>query len=136
MELVRQNFVKRLIAAIIDGVILVVAGFVVGLALAKLPYVMGVVSAAIGVAYMSLEVIKAQTIGKMVLKLKITNADGSAASQAVLLKRFAIKNSASLIVLVGAIVGLPIIGMVAMLPGLAVLVGCFLVLRPDHLAGH
>lgn len=136
MEQVRQGIGRRFIAAFIDAVILVVAGVVIGVVLHRLPYVMGVVSAAVGVAYMSLEIFRGQTVGKMVLKLKILSDEGTPATQAELLERFAVKNAASLVVLIGAITGLHFLSLLAGLIGLAVAAGALMMLRPDRLAFH
>ena len=136
MDHVRQGIVKRLIAAVIDGLILAVIGFVLGLVLAKAPYVAGVVGAATGLAYMGLEVVRGQTVGKMILKLRITDVTGQPATPAALLERYAVKNAASFVVLAAAITGLGFLGVFAMVIGLAVTASALMMLRPDRLAGH
>lgn len=139
MELVRQTFVKRLVANIVDGVIVVVAFAIVGTLVGVIthsPYLVSLITSIMILAYTTLEVIKAQTIGKMVMKMKITNVDGTPATQQQLIKRWAIKNSGSIVGVVAAVTALHILTVLAALPMLAVVVGCFLVLKPERLAGH
>lgn len=136
MNQVRQGMPKRFLAGLIDFVILFAVGFVLGLVLHGAPRLLMIISPAVALCYMALEVIKAQSVGKMVMKLKITNQDGTDAPKDALMKRFAIKYAGNLITLVGGIVGLAVINYVGMLVGLAVLVGFFLMLRPDKLALH
>src|SRR5689334_7143194 len=100
----------RIVAALIDWVILVVGlvilNFVVVAALgagygARL--VTGIIDSAIVLGYFYTEVLKAQSPGKMLMKYKITNQEGGAATQDQLLKRYLIKMSAQFVGIVGAI---------------------------------
>jgi len=136
MNQVRQGFPKRFLAGLIDGVIMFVLSMVITVLFRSAPRLLMIISPAVMLCYVALEVIKAQSVGKMVMKLKITNPDGSDASRDTLMKRFAVKYAGTLIALVGGIVGLTIINMLGMLVSLAVLVGFFLMFRPDKLALH
>ena len=133
---VRQGFPKRFLAGLIDFVIVFVAMLVVGVLFRSAPRLLMILSPALVLCYMALEVVKAQSVGKMVMKLKITNQDGSDAPKDALMKRFAVKYAGSIIQLVGGIVGLYIISTLGMLAGLAVFIGFFLMFRPDKLALH
>src|SRR5689334_9291822 len=83
-ERVRIGFLPRFIAAILDGV---VTGILIGIPstiLGFIPHVgwIGrVVGGLLALAYMSLEVFKARSLGKACLGLTITAQDGSAASR-------------------------------------------------------
>src|SRR5207248_9941079 len=114
---VRQGFPKRFLAGLIDFVIVFVAMLVVGVLFHSAPRLLMILSPALVLCYMALEVVKAQSVGKMVMKLKITNQDGSDAPKDALMKRFAVKYAGSIIQLVGGIVGLYIISTLGMLAG-------------------
>jgi len=89
----REGFLLRFCAALIDGAFCFIPGFILTLVLAN---VAGVWLAAVLVTlayigYSSLEIFKAATPGKMLLRLKITNEDGSEADRQTLIKRWVIK---------------------------------------------
>ena len=138
------GFGPRFLAALIDGVILFGVAMVLGLILGGGAsafsgggsYIAGLVVSLFSLGYTSLEIFKAATPGKMIMKIAIRNADGSVAPQEVLIKRWAIKSSGSLVHTVSAITTIALIGHIGMLFGLVILVGCFFVLGADKLALH
>lgn len=141
--MVRIGFGMRLVAALIDCCINMGLMFalnatilaVMGLNTAGL-IVAGTVSCLAALAISSLEVFKAASIGKMLLKYRITLADGSDAPTDVLVKRWLIKQSPTLMTLAAALTMLPFLRWVGMLAGLAVFVGCFMALQPEKQAYH
>ena len=137
METVRIGFVMRLVAAIIDGVIAAVLVWVPSLVLAAVHPALGaIVGGLLAMAYYSLEVFRAQSVGKMVLKYTITRQDGSPASRDQLVKRYAYKQLPQALMVVAAV---PMLGFVTFLGGaaaLAVVVGALMTLKPEKLAFH
>jgi uncharacterized RDD family membrane protein YckC len=141
--MVRIGFGMRLVAALIDCAIMIGMAFalnatilaVVGLNTTGL-IVAGCVSSLACLALSSLEVFKAASVGKMLLKYRITMADGSPAPMDVLIKRWAIKQSPTMLSLAAAITTLGFLNWIGMLVGLAIFAGCFLALQPEKLAYH
>jgi uncharacterized RDD family membrane protein YckC len=141
--MVRIGFGMRLVAALIDCAIMMGLMFalnatvlaVMGLSVAS-AIVAGTVSCIAALALSSLEVFKAASVGKMLLKFRITMADGSDAPTEVLVKRWLIKQSPTLIALAAALTTLGFLNYIGMLAGLAIFVGCFMALQPDKLAYH
>src|SRR4051812_12325021 len=89
---VRVGIVHRFLAGLVDAIVLAVLTVVPNLVLSKVsPMLAGIVGGVLALAYYSLEVLKAQSVGKMVFKLKITKQDGSPATQDQLIKRYAFK---------------------------------------------
>src|SRR4051812_31872678 len=82
-ERVRIGFPMRLVAAVIDGIITMILTFIPTIVIALVigPRVAQIVSALLVLAYFSLEIFKAQSVGKMVFKFVITRQDGSPAPQ-------------------------------------------------------
>lgn len=136
----------RIGAALIDVVIVIVLSLALGSVVggsaimfspdAAGSYVAMLLMSILPLAYFSLEIFRAATPGKMVLKLKIANPDGSAANQATLIRRFCTKFAGSLLGLVGAITTLAILQTVGGVVGLVILIGFLLVLQPDKQALH
>ena len=148
----RVGFGSRFGAALIDVVILfavlAIVGMVLGVGTMSALGSMGGGAAAGGgmlmlalmglipLAYTSLEILKAATPGKMVLKLAIRNEDGSPAAQDTLAKRWAIKNSASLVGFVATVTGITMLHTLGSIIGLVIFIGCFLVLQETKQALH
>jgi uncharacterized RDD family membrane protein YckC len=151
----RVGFGKRLVAALIDvAIVLVVGGGISALTgsatdatLSKMAADQhaatagGVLAGAmvftvIAFLYSLIEAIAARSPGGMILKIIIRNQDASPASPAVLFKRWAIKNSGSIIALVSLVPGLMFLHYLSTILGLIIAVGCFLVLRADRLTLH
>ena len=137
----REGFLLRFCAALIDGVF---AG-IPALILTKVggERVGPFLGAAVFLGYSSLEIFKAATPGKSLLKLKIQNDDGSEASRDVLFKRWAIKQvpsalrlvaSAFLLISLNAIAGL--VGWVGVLALIGYVISCCLTFRPERQALH
>ena len=151
----RIGFGKRLLAAIIDGVIVGVGGSIAGSLFGGLvgstmgqtgmesqASIMAGVAAGmiffvlIACAYGLIEGFTGASPGKMILKIIIRNADGSQAETSTLLFRYALKNSSSIVSLVGFITGLAFLSWISNLLALAVLIGCFFVLAAARQAFH
>lgn len=79
----RKGLVPRLIAAIIDGLIVGVACGVLAV-LGKIGLILG---ALIYIGYPVIEILKAQSPGKMIMKFKVTTEDGQAPSRDQLVQR-------------------------------------------------
>src|SRR6266566_324139 len=89
----REGFLLRFCAALIDGAFCFIPGFVLSMVLVNAAgiWLTGVVVTLAYIGYSALEIFKAATPGKMLLRLKITNEDGSEASRQTLIKRWVIK---------------------------------------------
>jgi uncharacterized RDD family membrane protein YckC len=135
---VRIGFACRLLAAIVDGIILVVLTWVPKLVLTAIlgPIVAAVVGIALGIAYFTLEIFKAQSVGKMIFKYRITRQDGSPAERDQLVKRFAFKQLPAVLAIVALVPMLGIVGYLSMLAAVAVLASALFTLKPEKLAYH
>ncbi|MCL2040225.1 MAG: RDD family protein [Bacteroidetes bacterium] len=78
--------------------------------------------------YHSLEVIFAQSIGKMLLGIKIGSEDKKNASYKQLLLRYALKNSSSIFSLLALITSLAFMNTLGTITGVVFFIGCFFVL--------
>ena len=135
---VRIGFVWRLVAAVVDGVIAGALIFVPTLVLGAIlgPVVAGIVGGLLGMAYYSLEVLKAQSVGKMVFSYAITAQDGSPATRDQLIKRYAYKQVPQVLGILAAIPFLGILSFVGLAAAIAILAGTVLTLKPEKLALH
>jgi uncharacterized RDD family membrane protein YckC len=132
---VRVGIVHRFLAGLVDAIVLAVLTVVPNLVLSKVsPMLAGMVGGVLALAYYSLEVIKAQSVGKMVFKLKITKQDGSPATQDQLVKRYAFKQVPQALMIVAAIPFLHVVGLIAGLAAVGVLVCSLFMLKPEKLA--
>jgi uncharacterized RDD family membrane protein YckC len=142
MENVRIGFGMRLVAAIVDGVICAVLTWVPTLVLSKIHPALGsLVGALLGMGYFSLEIFKAQTVGKMIFQYKITAQDGSPATREQLVKRFAYKQVPNAIGIVAAVLmfitpALGFVSFIGLAAALAIVAGTLLTLQPEKLAYH
>jgi uncharacterized RDD family membrane protein YckC len=160
----RVGFGQRAAAALIDLAVVAIVGFVAGAAIggmlggwiggalgesagagassgalgAAIGAVLGAVAAFGGFVflYSLIEAFTGASPGKMVLGLKVGTADGRPGSAGLYAKRWAIKYSGTLLGLLGALPGLHVIGLLAPAAGVAVFVGCFLVLGDKRQALH
>lgn len=134
----REGFLFRFCAALIDAVFCVVPGFVLSLIVAKVAglWFAGVFVALAYLGYSALEIFKAATPGKMLLKLKITNEDGSEAARATLIRRWAIKQIPQFANLVAAVTALTIFGWFTMFCVIGFVISCCLTFRPERQALH
>jgi len=157
----RVGFGARLAAALIDIVIVASVGFGVGATLGGIlggglgrvldgpsgdaaaagtaaGAVLGAIAAFGGFVflYSLIEAFTGASPGKMVLGLKVGTADGRRGWAALYVKRWAIKYSGTLLGLLGAVPGLHVLGLLAPPAGLAVSIGCFLVLGDKRQSLH
>jgi uncharacterized RDD family membrane protein YckC len=160
----RVGFGTRLVAALIDLVVVGTAGFVAGAAIGGMlggwiggalgdsggvGSSSGALGAAVGAVfgamaafggfvflYSLIEAFTGASPGKMMLGLKVGTADGRAGSAALYAKRWAVKYSGTLLGLLGALPGLHVLGLLAPAAGVAIFVGCFLVLGDKRQALH
>ena len=89
----------------------------------------------VGTFYGLIEAFTGASPGKMVLGIKIGLAEGTAAPVSTLLIRYAVKNSGTILQLLGSI-GLAFLIPVAGLASLVIFVGCFFVLGQNKQALH
>jgi uncharacterized RDD family membrane protein YckC len=159
----RIGFGKRLGAMVLDiilcGVLVGVLGGVVGGMLglgagslaagqgdaaagamsgAALGAMMGMIAAAavIGCVYFLVEGFTGYTLGKLILGIRVANADGSQAPVSTLLARWALKNINFVLTVVALLTGIELIRMLGNVGGLVIFVGCFLVLGVSKQALH
>jgi uncharacterized RDD family membrane protein YckC len=159
----RIGFGKRLGAMVLDiilcGVLVGVLGGVVGGMLglgagslaagqgdaaagamsgAALGAMMGMIAAAavIGCVYFLVEGFTGYTLGKLILGIRVANADGSQAPVSTLLARWALKNINFVLTVVALLTGVELIRMLGNVGGLVIFVGCFLVLGVSKQALH
>lgn len=110
-------------AAAVAGVLGGMIGIVLGVAL-------------VGILYGLIEAFTGASPGKMLIGLKIANADGTVASIGKLLGRYAIKNVLMLSSLLAALTGVAALGQLGGLLGLVVFIGCFFALGSARQALH
>jgi len=145
----RASFWLRLGAIFIDAVILMIPIFVIGFLLVMIvgpkfgPVVMVFVQAAIVLAYYFFTEVKTgATIGKQLLKLRVTDINGNTATKDQLTMRVLFKLMtlplnilAAILLLVSAAVA-NIVSYVNVVPGMIVLVSGLMALRGNKLAWH
>jgi uncharacterized RDD family membrane protein YckC len=160
--MVREGFLIRLLAVLIDAVIFGVVWFVLALifgvsmmganGVAGQPNAAGnqtgqavavagsfaflLVLSIFGICYNLTEIFLAATPGKMALGLRIANEDGTPASTATLATRWAVKNSGSILRFLAVVSGLAFLGTIGGLAGLVIVIGCFFVLGAARQAFH
>ncbi len=155
----RVGFSTRLGAALLDMVIVLVAGALLGFLLGGtlggllggvagqgLGAIMGaMLGGAMGAAamvslvstvYGLIEGFVGQSPGKMILGIIIREQDGSPAARTTLLARYAVKNASTLLSLLAGITGSKLLESASGIAGVIVFLGCFLVLGASRLALH
>ncbi|HEV8264134.1 MAG TPA: RDD family protein [Gemmatimonadales bacterium] len=159
----RIGFGKRLGAFVLDlilcVVLVVVAGGVVGGMLgmtagslttgegdaaagamsgAALGAIMGMVAAGaiIFLVYFLIEGLTGYTLGKLILGIRVANADGTQAPVTTLLARWAVKNINFVMTVLAVLTGVEVIRVLGNIGGLVIFVGCFLVLGMSRQALH
>lgn len=138
VEQIRIGFAMRAVAAIVDAVVVAVLVFVPSLIVGAVVGprlagpVGGLVGGLIGLAYYSLEVFRAQSVGKLLFKYRITTADGGPASRDQLVKRYAVKQVPQVLSTLAAVTGLGLLGTLSGLAGLALLVAFLQILRKNN----
>jgi uncharacterized RDD family membrane protein YckC len=87
--------------------------------------------------YFSLEIMIAASLGKLLLGLRIGNEDGTAADKNVLITRYLVKNSSSLLALIGMISGtMFLVSSVSPLVLLVLFIGYFFILTQKRQGLH
>jgi uncharacterized RDD family membrane protein YckC len=141
----RVGFGPRFLAALIDGIAIVIVmwvlGMVLGIGIAGFApqagfSILAVIMGALPLAYTSTEIFMAASPGKKAMKLRIKNEDGTDASPAVLQKRWIIKMSGSVIGLIGTITTIAILSTVGSIVGLIIFIGCFMIFAAGNQALH
>jgi uncharacterized RDD family membrane protein YckC len=90
----------------------------------------------IAAVYFLLEGFTGYTLGKLILGIRIANADGTAASVTTLLGRYLVKNCNYVLSLVGFATGMHVLITLGRLGGLIIFVGCFFTLGAAKQAFH
>ncbi|PKP48580.1 MAG: hypothetical protein CVT95_04255 [Bacteroidetes bacterium HGW-Bacteroidetes-12] len=101
----------------------------------------GMIGTLAGIYLMSLvlfvmEGITGQTPGKMLLKIKNANQDGTAAAAGALWVRALLKYSGTILALLAGVTSLAILGTIGSVAGLIIFIGCFFVLGDKRQAIH
>jgi uncharacterized RDD family membrane protein YckC len=92
--------------------------------------------AVIGTLYFLIEGFTGFTLGKLILGIRIANADGTAAGVPTLLGRYLLKNCNLVLSLVGFATGVHALITLGRLGGLIIFVGCFFTLGAAKQAFH
>jgi uncharacterized RDD family membrane protein YckC len=135
---VRIGFLMRFIVAIVDGLVAwalvlvpsIVLGAIIG------PVTGSIVGGLLVLAYFALEIVKGQSVGKMVFNYTITAQDGSPATRDQLIKRYAYKYAPRILALVASIPFLSWVSFIGLAAALGVLIGTLMALKPEKLAFH
>ncbi len=90
----------------------------------------------LALAYWSMEIFKAASPGTMILKLRITNGDGTDALRSRLTMRWLTKNSPLLWSFFASLLKIPALELVSSINNLLVFISCLMVLRESKLAWH
>jgi len=101
----------------------------------------GMIGTLAGIYLMSLvlfvmEGITGQTPGKMLLKIKNANQDGTAAAGGTLWVRALLKYSGTILALLAGVTSVAILGTIGSIAGLIIFIGCFFVLGDKRQAIH
>jgi uncharacterized RDD family membrane protein YckC len=149
----RIGFGKRLGALILDGIFTAISAGVIGYALKDLfvglapadpdlgemggLYVAITGAAGIcAVLYGLIEGFTGASPGKMILAIKIGTENSMSANTNTLLTRYAIKTSASIVSLVGIILGVEILSSLSVVASVIITIGCFFALGAAKQALH
>jgi hypothetical protein len=148
----RKGFGPRVLAAVIDAVIILFFFCVVNLMTGMGTRTVGpngalvvttgarvgaIVAALLALAYTSTEIFLAGSPGKLILKMKIGSETGVVpAPQDQLLRRWLIKSSGSLLNLLYAFTFIGLFWWVAFLAGMVIFVGCFFAMGANRQALH
>jgi uncharacterized RDD family membrane protein YckC len=95
-----------------------------------------IAAAVLGLAYFLIEGFTGYTLGKLMLGIRIANADGTQAPVSRLLLRWAVKNNNFLLTVLAAASGVRFLATLGSLGGLVIFVGCFLALGASKQALH
>jgi uncharacterized RDD family membrane protein YckC len=95
-----------------------------------------VAAALLGLAYFLLEGFTGYTLGKLMLGIRIANADGTRAPVSKLLLRWAVKNNNFILNILAVATGISVFRTLGSLGGLVFFIGCFLALGASKQALH
>lgn len=155
----RVGFGKRLGAYLLDAVICSVLGALIGTLLGATLVGLffgsqggaaaggigalfgGIIGSIAGIFLMYIvlfliEGITGQSFGKMILKIKVKNADGTEATKGTTFIRALLKYSNFILTLLAGITGVAILGQIGGVFGLIIFIGCFFVLGSKKQAIH
>lgn len=122
---------ERIAAGDTTAVNVAVVGGIIGAVIA-----MVLAFVVIGTVYFLVEGFTGFTLGKLILGIRIANADGTAASVPTLLGRYLIKNCYYVLSLLGVVTGVGALGTLGTVGGLIIIVGCFFTLGTARQAFH
>ena len=91
---------------------------------------------ALNLVYYFLEVLNGATPGKMIVGIRIANADRTAGSTKVLLNRYLVKHSDTILNLLATITFISILDLLSFIAMVAIFIGCFFVLGDQRQALH
>lgn len=97
---------------------------------------MVIAAAVLGLAYFLIEGFTGYTLGKLLLGMRIANADGTRAPVSKLLLRWAVKNNNFILNIVAVATGVHLFRTLGSLGGLVFFIGCFLALGASKQALH
>ncbi len=152
----RVGFGPRLGAYVIDGVLVVVLCLILGSVIgglvgagsgsdagsAAVGGIMGMLAGVmlavpvLGTIYFLIEGLFGFTLGKLILGLRVANADGSKGSIGLYLTRYAVKNISYILGLLSALLSISFIGTLGNIGALVIFIGCFFVLGASKQAFH
>ncbi len=95
-----------------------------------------IAAAVLGLVYFLIEGFTGYTLGKLMLGIRIANADGTQAPVSRLLLRWAVKNNNFLFSVLAVATGVGLLTTLGRLGGLVIFVGCFLALGASKQALH
>ncbi|HEY6853610.1 MAG TPA: RDD family protein [Gemmatimonadales bacterium] len=95
-----------------------------------------IAAAVLGLVYFLIEGFTGFTLGKLMLGIRIANADGTQAAVSKLLLRWAVKNNDFILSVLAAATGVRLLGTLGNLGFLVIFIGCFLALGASKQALH
>jgi uncharacterized RDD family membrane protein YckC len=95
-----------------------------------------IAAAVLGLVYFLIEGFTGYTLGKLMLGIRIANADGTQAPVSRLLLRWAVKNNNFLLTVLATATGVGLLATLGRVGGLVIFVGCFLALGASKQALH
>jgi uncharacterized RDD family membrane protein YckC len=95
-----------------------------------------IAAAVLGLAYFLIEGFTGYTLGKLLLGMRIANADGTQAPVSKLLARWAVKNNNFILTMLSVATGVSFLKTLGSLGGLVFFIGCFLALGASKQALH
>ena len=139
----RAGSIRRMFATVIDLIIFLIAWWLISILVEpplrariqtewRADYVLSLIMFALWLLYSSLEMIVAATPGKMLLGLRIDQADGEVAPASMLLMRWSTKQLPCILLIFQRITFSPFLGAFASLMNLILWIGCLQMLDEDR----